>query len=94
MKMLYNIDLNDIHFLQNQFSSLTDSKNELSPVDYIEKVRYLPSELTPMPGKYNYSCHFRTGLAFYLYDKKDCRKPMENSYNYFICCFSIDYFRL
>ena len=68
-------DLNDVFFLQAQFSKLTDSKRIITPVEYIEKVRYLPKELTPMPGKYSYDkAPFLREIVNHLCSESDARK--------------------
>lgn len=70
---MYTIE--DLIFLQNQFGKLTDSKIDVLPTDYIEKVRYLPSELTPMPGKYSYDkCPYMKEIINHLSQRSDARK--------------------
>ena len=46
--------LNEIAFLRNQFSNIKNSRVYQIPSKYMESVRYLPRELTPKPGYYDY----------------------------------------
>ena len=46
---------NEIDFLINQFSKITDELKYENPSDFAERVRYLPKELSPFPGKFSYS---------------------------------------
>src|SRR4030066_1344092 len=48
------IDVNDIDFFISQILQITDSQNYELPSEYCERVRYLPKELTKLPGKYSY----------------------------------------
>lgn len=52
--IIQTINISDIEFFQQQVNSLTDSKDYELPSDYAERVRYLPSELTPFPGKFSF----------------------------------------
>jgi phage terminase large subunit GpA-like protein len=47
-----NID--DLIFVKNQISKITDSKIFEDPSKYIERSRYLNKELTPIPGYYKF----------------------------------------
>jgi len=53
---LYKKPINegDADFLIEQFGSLTDSLHYELPSDFIERVRYLTSDLTPFPGKFSF----------------------------------------
>ena len=44
----------DIDFLVEQIEKLTDSLHHELPSDFIERVRYLTSDLTPFPGKFSF----------------------------------------
>ncbi len=46
--------IGDIDFLIEQFSKLTDSKKFEKISEFTERVRHLPPELTPFPGKFSY----------------------------------------
>jgi len=48
---------NDIDFLINQFEKITDEQKYEEPSDFAERVRYLPKELSPFPGKFSYERH-------------------------------------
>jgi len=52
--MILSHNPNDIDFFIQQVNSITDSREYELPSDYIERIRYLPSELTPLPGKYSF----------------------------------------
>jgi phage terminase large subunit GpA-like protein len=68
-------DLNDILFLQDQFNNLLDSQINENPIEYIENIRYLPKELTPMPGKYSYDRFpFLKEIFSHVSDETDARK--------------------
>ena len=46
---------NELRLLgQNRLMAIVTDRNYENPVDYIQKVRYLPKELTPKPGYINY----------------------------------------
>jgi len=64
-------NLNDIDFFQGQINSITDSRDYELPSHYAERVRYLPPELTPMPGKYSFD------KAPFLREILDCLSPMS-----------------
>lgn len=66
------LNTNDINFFMQQISSITDSRKYELPSDYAERVRYLPSELTPMPGKYDFS------KVPYLREIVDCFSPLNS----------------
>jgi phage terminase large subunit GpA-like protein len=53
---LYKKDIysGDIEFLIEQTSKLTDSLRYESPSEFVERVRYLTSDLTPFPGKFSF----------------------------------------
>lgn len=63
------INYNDIDFFLYELRKIIDSKNYELPSDYIERVRYLPPELTPMPGKYSFE------RAPFLIEPLDCLAP-------------------
>ncbi|MCL2381013.1 MAG: phage terminase large subunit family protein [Treponema sp.] len=44
----------DIDFLIEQIENLTDSLHHELPSEFIERVRYLTSDLTPFPGKFSF----------------------------------------
>ncbi len=46
--------LDEILFLKDQFANIKDSRVYQLPSTYMESVRYLPKELTPKPGFYDY----------------------------------------
>lgn len=48
------IEKTDIEFLISQFEDLTDARIFISPVEWIQKVRYIDKSLTPFPGKFSY----------------------------------------
>jgi hypothetical protein len=57
--MTATTDINDIDFIIEKINSITDSKDYELPSDFSERVRYLPKELTPMPGKFSFEkCPF------------------------------------
>jgi len=58
--------LNDIAWLRNAFENLTDSRDELTVSGWAESRRYLPSQLTSMPGYYRFS------VTPYLTEIADC----------------------
>jgi len=67
--MIQLINHNDIDFFIQQVNSITDSKIYELPSEYAERVRYLPPELTPMPGKYSFE------KAPFLREPLDCLSP-------------------
>jgi phage terminase large subunit GpA-like protein len=46
--------LDEIKFLRSEMLQITNTRKFEDPSDYIESVRYLPPELTPKPGYYDY----------------------------------------
>lgn len=56
-------------WLVRQFEGLTDSLVVLQPSEYAEQVRYLPPQITPLPGFYSYD------VAPYLLEIIDCFSP-------------------
>jgi phage terminase large subunit GpA-like protein len=48
------LTLDEIDFLIQCFNKITDSQEYQLPSEFAEQVRYLPKELTPLPGKYSY----------------------------------------
>ena len=44
----------DIDFLLEKIGGLTDSLHHESPSEFIERVRYIPKDLTPFPGKFSF----------------------------------------
>ena len=46
--------LDEILFLREQFAGIKNSQEYQLPSEYMESVRYLPKELTPKPGFYDY----------------------------------------
>ena len=48
------VEKTDIEFLISQFEDLTDARIFISPVEWIQKVRYIDKSLTPFPGKFSY----------------------------------------
>jgi phage terminase large subunit GpA-like protein len=61
----------DINFLTSCFDGLTAERIYQLPSEYIESVRYLPKELTPKPGYYDYN--FTPPLREIV----DCFSPMS-----------------
>jgi phage terminase large subunit GpA-like protein len=53
---LYKKDIysSDAEFLIEQINKLTDSLRYESPSEFVERVRYLTSDLTPFPGKFSF----------------------------------------
>ena len=49
-----NIYRGDADFLIEQISRLTDSLHRELPSEFVERVRYLTSDLTPFPGKFSF----------------------------------------
>ncbi len=45
---------NDILFIQDLIESIVDTRIYESPSAYIERIRYMPKELTPRPGYYSF----------------------------------------
>ncbi|MDR2097721.1 MAG: phage terminase large subunit family protein [Spirochaetaceae bacterium] len=45
----------DIDFLIKQIEGLTDSLHHELPSEFVERVRYLTSDLTPFPGKFSFN---------------------------------------
>jgi phage terminase large subunit GpA-like protein len=70
---LYKKDIysGDAEFLIEQISKLTDSLRYESPSEFVERVRYLTSDLTPFPGKFSFDK--------FPYFKKivDCFNPLD-----------------
>jgi phage terminase large subunit GpA-like protein len=65
------INKNDIDFIQKIINSITDSKIYELPSDYVERVRYLPAELTTFPGKFNFDkCPYNREIL-------DCLSPLS-----------------
>lgn len=54
MMMQNNIIDNDINFMSTTIDSIVSNREYMLPSEYCESIRYLPPELTPMPGYYNY----------------------------------------
>lgn len=50
-----NVQQSDTTFLRDFLSGITISRDYLLPSDYSEETRYLPKELTPFPGYYDYN---------------------------------------
>ena len=46
--------IGDIDFLIEQVGKLTDSLHRELPSEFVERVRYLPADLTPFPGKFSF----------------------------------------
>ena len=69
--MIQVIERTDIEFFIQQINSITDSKEYELPSDYVERVRYLPSELTTFPGKFNFD------KSPYLREILDCLSPLS-----------------
>jgi phage terminase large subunit GpA-like protein len=44
----------DVDFLIKQLGGLTESLQHESPSEFVERVRYLTSDLTPFPGKFSF----------------------------------------
>jgi len=65
------IDINDIDFLIERIEHITDSKEYELPSEYAERVRYLPAELTPMPGKFSFD------KCPYMREILDCLSPLN-----------------
>jgi phage terminase large subunit GpA-like protein len=63
----------DIDFLIKGFRGLTDSVYRERPSEFVERVRYLPSQLTPFPGKFSYD---RTP---YFRKIVDCFSPLDST---------------
>jgi terminase, large subunit len=61
----------DINFLISCFDALTSERIYQLPSEYIESVRYMPKELTPKPGYYDYD------YTPYLREIVDCLSPMS-----------------
>jgi phage terminase large subunit GpA-like protein len=63
----------DIDFFIEQIGKITDSLHHDLPSDFIERVRYLTSELTPFPGKFSFERfpYFRKIV--------DCFSPMDST---------------
>jgi phage terminase large subunit GpA-like protein len=53
--MKERIPNSDIDFLREQFNQITDKREYELPSHYIERTRYLPKELTAIPGYYKFS---------------------------------------
>jgi phage terminase large subunit GpA-like protein len=70
--MIQIIEKSDIDFFQQQIKSITDSKKYELPSNYVERVRYLPSELTPFPGKFSFD------MSPYLVEILDCLSPLSS----------------
>ena len=67
--IIKSITQDDIDFIIQQINSITDSRIYELPSDYVERVRYLPPELTPMPGKFSFDkCPFHREIL-------DCLSP-------------------
>jgi phage terminase large subunit GpA-like protein len=49
-----NIYSGDIDFLIGQIGRITDSLHHELPSEFVERVRYLTSDLTPFPGKFSF----------------------------------------
>ena len=47
--------IDEIKFLRSEILSIANTRNYAEPSEYIESVRYLPPELSPKPGYYDYS---------------------------------------
>lgn len=58
--------LGDAEWLARQFEELTTELEVLTPSQWAEKKRYLPSEVTPLPGYYRFE------VAPYLREVVDC----------------------
>ncbi len=63
--------IDEIIFLRNEINSIINTRKYDLPSDYIESVRYLPPELTPKPGYYDYS------YTPYLREIVDNMSPMS-----------------
>jgi len=61
----------DIDFLVDQFSKITDSLRHELPSEFIERVRYLTSDLTPFPGKFSFE------KFPYFREIVDCFSPLD-----------------
>ncbi|MDR0543217.1 MAG: phage terminase large subunit family protein, partial [Dysgonamonadaceae bacterium] len=44
----------DIDFMLTHFEKITDSLHHELPSEFVERVRYLTSDLTPFPGKFSF----------------------------------------
>lgn len=55
MTMNTTINHDDLNYIKNQFNNITDTKTFEVPSEYIEKIRYLGKDLTPIPGYYKFS---------------------------------------
>jgi phage terminase large subunit GpA-like protein len=66
-----NIYHGDVDFFLEQFSKLTESRYHELPSEFVERVRYITSDLTPFPGKFSFER--------FPYFKKivDCFSPLD-----------------
>ena len=63
--------LNDLIFTEAAFQNIVDSRIYQQPSEYIESVRYLPRELTPKHGYYDYN------YTPYMREIVDCFSPLS-----------------
>ena len=52
--MITEYELGDIDFLIERFGALTERQVYELPSEFAERVRYLPADLTPFPGRFNW----------------------------------------
>jgi len=72
-------DINDIDFIIEKINSITDSKDYELPSEYSERVRYLPKELTPMPGKFSFE------KCPYIIEPLNCLSPLSSIQEIVVC---------
>lgn len=51
----YNKNVDDLFFLKSQFSKITDKKQFILPSEWVEKNRYLTSDISRMSGYYRFA---------------------------------------
>ena len=61
----------DVDFLLDQIDKITDSLHHELPSEFIERVRYLTSDLTPFPGKFSFE------KFPYFREIVDCFSPLD-----------------
>lgn len=61
----------DVDFLVDQIGKITDSLHHELPSEFIERVRYLTSDLTPFPGKFSFE------KFPYFREIVDCFSPLD-----------------
>ena len=66
-----NIYQGDIDFFTDQLGRITDSLHHELPSEFVERVRYLTSDLTPFPGKFSFE------KFPYFRDIVDCFSPLN-----------------